>query len=335
MAESSEPVVYADSLYRAGLLQKCLEFCELTAGRGQAVPKILLLKALCLIGLGRADEAGRVLADPLFAASADAAAQAELGAAFEARGDHDDALIRYDEALRLSPKQDSALISRACLHQKLGRHAQALEDLDAAIGLDPEEPDRRLMRLVFLFDAGRSADGEREARALIAVHPELKRRASEVLFFGPPILRLRRAQSLWADGRLDEALALCDEVLGEDPRSAAALCVKGFCLMFAEQNAPARRALDESVRLAPDVAMPHKHLGMLLQRLGDFASARASFERALALDPLDGEALLGRAEARLSLDDKSGALSDLRAASADPDCRALAEQMIRDAGLLS
>jgi len=86
-------------------------------------------------------------------ATADAAAHARLGAAFEARGHDDEALGLYDDALRLAPKDAGVLTSRACLKQKLGRHTEALADLDAAIDAAAGEPDRLLMRVVFLYDA--------------------------------------------------------------------------------------------------------------------------------------------------------------------------------------
>ena len=330
MPDPSEPAAYAETLYRAGLLERCLEFCARTAGQGEAAPKLLRLKAVCLIGLGRSGEARRILDDPLLDATADAAAQAELGAAFEARGENDDAMRRYDEALRLSPKDAEVLISRASLSQKLGRHAPALADLDAAILLEPAEAENRLLRLAFLLDAGRAVDAEREASVLMRERPELSGRAREILFYGAPIMRLRRAEAQWADGRGDEAVSACDAILAGDPKSAAALTLKGFCLMSAGKLEDARKSLEEAERLAPGAALPHKRLGMLLQRLGDAAGARASYDRALALDAADGETLFGRGEARLMQGDKLGALADFRAAAADGEWRPLAEQAIRE-----
>jgi tetratricopeptide (TPR) repeat protein len=331
--ESSEPVAYAEALYGLGLLDKCLEFCELNAGKGEATPKLLRLKALCLIGLGRAAEARKLLADPLMSATADAAAHAGLAAAFEARGDDDQALSLYDEALRLSPKDPGVLISRACLKQKLGRHDAALADLDAAIELSPGQPDHFLVRVVFLYDAGRSAEGEKYARRVMEGWPVLQRALETIMFYGAPIMRLRRAEALWTEGRMEDALRACDEVLGDDPLSAAALTIKGFCLMTSGNLPEARKALDEAVRLAPDAALPYKRLGMVQQRQGDLAGARASYERALELEPGDGESLFGRAEAKLAQSDRAGALADLRAASADAEWRQVSERAIRDAGL--
>jgi len=72
---------------------------------------------------------------------------------------------------------------------------------------------------------------------------------------------------------------------------------------------------------------------MVQQRLGDAAGARASYERALTLEPGDGESLFGRAEAKLAQGDRAGALTDLRAASADAEWKDVSERAIRDAGL--
>lgn len=329
----SDPFSYAEALYGTGRLDECLEFCELNAGKGEAAPKMLRLKALCLIGLGRAAEAKKLLADPLMSATADAEAHARLAAAFEARGDDDDALALYDSALRLSPKDTGALFSRACLKQKLGRHDAALADLDAAIDLSPGQPDYFLTRAVFLYDAGRAEEGRKYARRVMEGWPVLQRALESIMFYGAPIMRLRRAEAMWTEGRAADALRACDEVLEGDPRSAAALTIKGFCLMTGGDLPGARKALDEAVRLAPDAALPYKRLGMVQQRQGDPAGARASYERALALEPGDGESLFGRAEAKLAQADRAGALADLRAASADAEWRQVCERAILDAGL--
>jgi len=331
--KDSDPYLYAEALYGTGHLDQCLEFCELNVGEGEAAPKLLQLKALCLIGLGRAAEARKLLADPLLSATADAAAHMRLAAAFEARGDRDDALTLYDSALRLSPNDPEVWFGRACATQKLGRHDAALADLDAAMERAPGRPDYMLTRVVFLYDAGRVEEGRKYALRVMEAWPTFQRPLEEIMFYGAPIMRLRRAEKLLAEGRLDDALRACDDVLGDDPRGAAALCIKGLCLMESERLPEARQALDEAVRLAPAVAMPYKRLGMLQHRQGDPAGARAAFERALELEPGDAESLFGRAEAKLAQSDRAGALADLRAASADEKWRALSEGAIRDAGL--
>lgn len=329
----ADPFSYAEALYGTGHLDECLKFCELNAGKGEAAPKLLRLKALCLIGLGRAAEAKKLLADPLMSATADAAAHARLAGAFEARGDDDTALTLYDSALRLTPNDPAVLISRASLRQKLGRHDAALSDLDAAIERSPGQPDQLLTRVVFLLDAGRAEEARTYALRVMEGWPVLQRSLEGILFYGAPIMRLRRAEALWGEGRVDDALRACDEVLSDDPRSAAALTVKGFCLMDSERLPEARKALDEAVRLAPDAALPYKRLGMVQQRQGDPAGACASYEKALELAPDDAESLFGRAEAKLARSDRAGALADLRAASADAEWRAISERAILDAGL--
>ena len=201
------------------------------------------------------------------------------------------------------------------------------------IALAPADPERLLMRLLFLLEGGRTAEARSEERELIRMHPILRRRAEDLMFYGAPVMRLRRADALWAEGRAEEALRACDEVLNDDPRSAAALTVKGFCLMSLERIDAACAALKEASRLAPRTALPHKRLGyVLFSCVGDPAGACAAYERALALDPTDGEALYGRAEVRLAQGDRAGAFADLRAAAEDADWHEQAERLIRDAG---
>jgi len=75
--------------------------------------------------------------------------------------------------------------------------------------------------------------------------PGLQRPVETLMFYGAPIMRLRRAEALWAEGRAEDALRACDEVLSDDPRSAAALTIKGFCLMTGGKLPEARKALEE------------------------------------------------------------------------------------------
>src|SRR5260370_35412030 len=60
------------------------------------------------------------------------------GNAFRAKGDFDQALVDYDQAIAFNPKNSGAHVDRALVWEKKGRHDQALQDYAEAIRLDPK-----------------------------------------------------------------------------------------------------------------------------------------------------------------------------------------------------
>lgn len=93
------------------------------------------------------------------------------------------ALIDYDTALRLAPKETSLLVAQGEALAALGRHREALRALDRAVAERPRDPDALSSRAVVRLALGRVAEadadwsrqlellpGERhEARACVAL----------------------------------------------------------------------------------------------------------------------------------------------------------------------
>jgi Flp pilus assembly protein TadD len=77
-----------------------------------------------------------------------------------------------------------------------------------------------------------------------------------------------------------------------------------------------RGVWEEAMRRAPDRVRPYIDLGVLAAGSGDRAKAAAMFDKALALDPHDPEALYNRGRLRLDAGDLEGAGSDFAAAVA-------------------
>ncbi len=86
---------------------------------------------------------------------------------------------------------------------------------------------------------------------------------------------------------------------------------RGFAALAQGRRDDARADLTEAVRRLPSLPEAHRNLGVLLGEEGRWREARASFEKALALNPDDADSLLNRGLCRHALGDGKGAIEDL------------------------
>jgi len=100
---------------------------------------------------------------------------------------------------------------------------------------------------------------------------------------------LVRADSLFSQGRIDEAISRYREFIAADPTDAEGRNNFGVALMEAGQIDEAVTSFQRSIELRPNAPKALDNLGLALMRQGQFANAVASFQRAGALQPDDSE----------------------------------------------
>lgn len=100
-------------------------------------------------------------------------------------------------------------------------------------------------------------------------------------------LRLHAAIDAHMAGRLDEARAVYEAVLEENPIDAVALHFYGIWLHQAGRHAEALDKLELSSALEPDNAAWHNDLGNVLFALGELEPAAQAYADALAITPED------------------------------------------------
>ncbi len=144
-------------------------------------------------------------------------------------------------------------------------------DADAAAQLDEVRELSRLER----FD---------EALARLGTLPDAARAAPEALML--------RAALLTNGGRLDEAQAVCARLLELAELDAGAHYLMALCREHAGDRAAAIDHAQIASYLDPHFAMPQLHLGLLLKRDGDHASAQRALTQALTLLPQEETARL-------------------------------------------
>jgi len=114
---------------------------------------------------------------------------------------------------------------------------------------------------------------------------------------------------MFAGGRLDAGIA--QDQTADEPDAREAM-VEGIVLLRNRQPAEAVRVLREAVRLDPDAAEPHYHLGTALHETHDLAGAEAELEEVVKRipDAADGHRELGTV--LFERGDPAGAASQFR-----------------------
>lgn len=101
---------------------------------------------------------------------------------------------------------------------------------------------------------------------------------------------LETAIDLQREGRLEEAAALFEQILAEDPHHLDALHLMG---VLAYQNGEDDRALhlmEQALEIDPTHAVIHNSRGLVLHRMERHDEAIASYQAALKLEPLSAQA---------------------------------------------
>ena len=113
---------------------------------------------------------------------------------------------------------------------------------------------------------------------------------------------LQAAPQLLAQGKLDEAAALAEQVLAGDPADPNALHLLGVIALQRGEPEAALRLIAEALRVKPAMPIAHYNHGNALVKLKRYPEALTSFEQALVLRPDHVESLINAAVALAEMD---------------------------------
>jgi len=233
-------------------------------------PEALALRARAALAWGDAKEAKRLAkllatAEPEESALLDGEAELKLGHAARASESFDRAVKKGGPEVR----GDVAAVWR-----RGGHDAEAESELRAWTAAKPDDSEARLALGAFLERGGRYAEAETELRAAIRLAPGS---AEAFNYLG---------YSLADRGeRLEDSVQLIRRALEIDPHNGAYLDSLGWAYFRLGRTGEARTALEQAVREFPRDATVLEHLGDVHAALGDNASARAFWQRALDAGP--------------------------------------------------
>ncbi|HVU32274.1 MAG TPA: tetratricopeptide repeat protein [Opitutaceae bacterium] len=240
-----------------------------------------------------------------------------------------DAVVQFDEALRLKPDYAEPAYNAGNALRKLGRLPEAIARYEQALRINPAMPDAEVGLGRALEEAGRDGEAMAHYEQALRINsrytealneiglalqraghvPEAIARYRQALQIDPNLATVHDnlGNALRAAGRAPEAIAEYREALRLNPNLAAAHNNLGNAYREADRQPEAIAEYEAALKLAPDAAEVHNNLGISLLIAGRTAEAIAQFEAALRLDPNLGRTHLNLALALASVGRESEA----------------------------
>jgi predicted TPR repeat methyltransferase len=203
----------------------------------------------------------------------DAEAFAKVGDVLLARGETEQAIASYDQALALNPQLFETHLSLAAAKALQGKLAEATVSCRNAISLNPNHSNAHNELGCLLERQGKLDEASTSFQKAIALDPNHVNSHNNL------------ATLLGRQGRLDEALASLQKVLALDPNHCDAHCNLGNVLLHQGKLDDAFNSYQRVLALNPNHIHAHNNLGALLERQGRLEEALASLRKAFSLNP--------------------------------------------------
>ena len=201
-----------------------------------------------------------------------------LGDALAAKGQSEEAIRQYQEALRLSPRYSSAHNNFGNALLKRGDFEGAIGHLQEAIRLNPRGAEAYYNLGTAFLRKGRIDEA-------IAQYREAIRRAP-----WHANSHYNLGVALYYKGQIDEAISQYQEALQLAPAYAEVHNYLGLALGRKNASLEAIRQFREAIRLKPEYAPAHLNLGDLLRVQGQIDEAIGQYRQAIRLKPDDAQA---------------------------------------------
>jgi tetratricopeptide (TPR) repeat protein len=184
------------------------------------------------------------------------------------RGDHDGALSDMNEVVRLLPRHAPVYYNRALLWQLKKDKDKALVDINKALEIDSKHTDALNSRGLLLLERGDYDGALRDFNEVVRLKPKYGHAYAIRGYY-------------WRQrGDLDRALDDLSKAVGlADKSDSLSHYLRAEVLRYRGELDAALRDLDEATRREPDKVLPILGRGLVLERKGDLAGARAQFER--------------------------------------------------------
>ncbi len=218
------------------------------------------------------------------------------------KGDFEQAISDFDQALRLQPDQPGLLFQRAAARASAGQVEKALEDYDLVLQIQPDDGPALAARGALRHDTGDFAGAARDYEAALALEP-----ANARLHYGRGLAFLELDEHERALGEFENVLKLEPGHLGA-LRSHAETCLHNGDLPRAIAD------LDELIRRQPE------EIDLYLQRarahagMEDSEQALMDYNKVLVFQPDHPEGILERGRTHFRLGRIERAVEDLEEA---------------------
>ena len=220
------------------------------------------------------------------------------GEAYNARGAHDRAIADFTQAIALRPDFAEALNARGVAHYGKGKTGSAIEDYTAAIRLKPDYAEAFYNRAVAHSRKGDDDHALQDYSEAIRLKPDFAAAFNN------------RGNLYRARGQYDLAIEDYDQAVRIDPAFAIALKNRGDVHVSKGDVERAIQDFNEAIRIAPDLAIAFKSRGDVHYSQGRYDRAIEDFAEAVRLDPKNAITWHGLCSARALLGQLEQALAD-------------------------
>jgi tetratricopeptide (TPR) repeat protein len=200
------------------------------------------------------------------------------GRALLQKGDFGGAMGAFRQVLVAEPTSTQVMLSIAEVYATENKHAESYGMLEKARAVDPQSPDVLRHLVIEGMRAGHNEKALQAAMDLQRISPTLDDR------YLVATVMLQQKQFVPASHILEDYVA-------QRPQDAKAFLGLGMAYLNLLRYSDARKALERSLQLDPDLAEAEYELGLLESQQGNRRAAQQHWERAVELKPDHAPAL--------------------------------------------
>jgi tetratricopeptide (TPR) repeat protein len=210
------------------------------------------------------------------------------GDQFYEKGMYNEAILRYDEAVKIEPSSELAWYGKGLALSKLGRYEETIACYDKVIELNPSYAEA-------WFEKGWTLSiglGEHE-EAIVCFDKllEIQPNNHNAWFY--------KGNALNSLARYEEAIKSYDKALEIKPDDLVAWLDRGLALSKLRKYEEAIKSYDKALEINPEHADAWNNKGVVLRNLGKYQDAIYCYDKALRINPKYADALRNK---DLSLD---------------------------------
>ena len=191
------------------------------------------------------------------------------------KGDYDQAVRDYDEAIQLDPDDAESYYNRGLAHYHNAAYDQAVRDYDEAIRLDPDDAESYYNRGLAHYHNAAFDQAVRDYDEAIRLDPEYA-----FAYNNRGIAHYHNHNAAY-----DQAVRDYDEAIRLDPEYAFAYNNRGIAHYHNAAYDQAVRDFDEAIQLDPEFAFAYYNRGKARTKMGHNVQAIQDYGDAVRLNP--------------------------------------------------
>ena len=214
-----------------------------------------------------------------------------------------EAIVAYNEAIRLNPQYADAYNDRGVVRSALGNFSEGITDFERALQINPQY----FIAYVNLGIVRLNLNDNQQAITDFDRALKINSNFADAYF--------NRGKAYFNLGKKEKAIADYDRVLKINPNYAQAYDSRAIVRFRLGDKQGAIEDFSLALQLNPENAIAYYNRGVVRSRLGDDRGAISDYNQALQINPDYAAAYGNRGLARLRSGDKEGAITDLQTAA--------------------